>query len=177
MSDSIVAYRYAKALIDLASEQKALKEVNEDMILFEQVCKENDEFTALMASPIIRHEKKQNILDRLFKGKVNTVTYSIFKILTSKNREKLILPIALEFQKLYDKQFAIQKVSVRSATKLSQAQKEEIIKITKEKTNNSIILEESIDESLIGGFVLTIGDTQIDTSVKKKLNNLKLALA
>ena len=177
MSESIVAYRYAKALIDLASEQNVLKEVNEDMALFEQVCKENDQFTAVMASPIVRHDKKKNILKSLFEAKVHKVSFSIFNILTAKNREKLILPITKEFQKLYDLQFSVQQIKVSSAEKLNDAQRNELIGIVAAKTKKQIVLEEKIDESLIGGYVLTIGDTQIDTSIKKKLNNLKLALA
>jgi F-type H+-transporting ATPase subunit delta len=177
MSESIVAYRYAKAMIDLAAEQNVVKEVNTDMALFEQVCKENDNFTAVMASPIVRHEKKQGILNKLFKDKVHHVSFSIFNILTAKNREKLILPITKEFQKLYDHQFGIQQIKVSSAEKLNDAQRKELINIVATKSKKEIVLEEKIDESLIGGYVLTIGDTQIDTSIKKKLNNLKLALA
>jgi F-type H+-transporting ATPase subunit delta len=177
MSESIVAYRYAKAMIDLAAEQNVVKEVNTDMALFEQVCKENDNFTAVMASPIVRHEKKQGILNKLFKDKVHHVSFSIFNILTAKNREKLILPITKEFQKLYDLQFGIQQVRVSSAEKLNDAQRQELINIVGAKSQREVVLEEKIDESLIGGYVLTVGDTQIDTSIKKKLNNLKLALA
>jgi F-type H+-transporting ATPase subunit delta len=176
MSDSIVAYRYAKALIDLATQQNVVKEVNQDMSLFEEVCLQNDNFTSIMASPIVRHEKKQVILNKLFENKVNPVTFSIFKVLTAKNREKLIYPISKEFQKLYDLQEGIQKVSVTSAVKLSDEQKAELNKIVASKTTRKIVLEEKIDEELIGGYVLRIGDTQIDTSIKKKLNNLKLAL-
>jgi F-type H+-transporting ATPase subunit delta len=177
MSESIVAYRYAKAMIDLAAEQNVVKEVNIDMALFEQVCKENDNFTAVMASPIVRHEKKQGILNKLFKDKVHNVSFSIFNILTAKNREKLILPITKEFQKLYDLQFGIQQVRVSSAEKLTDAQRQELINIVAAKSQREVVMDEKIDESLIGGYVLTVGDTQIDTSIKKKLNNLKLALA
>jgi F-type H+-transporting ATPase subunit delta len=177
MSESIVAYRYAKAMIDLAAEQNVVKEVNTDMVLFEQVCKENENFTAVMESPIVRHEKKQGILNKLFKDKVHYVSFSIFNILTAKNREKLILPITKEFQKLYDLQFGIQQVRVSSAEKLNNAQRQELINIVGAKSQREVVLEEKIDESLIGGYVLTVGDTQIDTSIKKKLNNLKLALA
>ncbi len=177
MSESIVAYRYAKALIDLAKEQNVLKEVNTDMALFEQVCKENDHFTAVMASPIVRHDKKKAILKNLFKDKVNHVSFSIFDILTAKNREKLILPITKEFQKLYDLQFGVQQIKVSSAEKLTDAQRNELIQIVATNSKKQIVLEEKIDADLIGGYVLTIGDTQIDTSIKKKLNNLKLSLA
>lgn len=177
MSQSIIAYRYAKALIDLANEQGVVNEVNTDMAFFEEVCEQNDEFTAVMASPIVRHEKKFGILRKIFENRVNKVTYSIFNVLTTKNRENLILPIAQEFQKIFNDQNGIQKVQVSSAEKLNEKQLSDLNKIVESAVKKKVILEERIDESLIGGYVLRVGDTQIDTSVKKKLNDLKLALA
>ncbi|MGL4632678.1 MAG: ATP synthase F1 subunit delta [Leadbetterella sp.] len=175
---SIVAYRYAKALVDLASEQNVLDAVNEDMGLFEKVCLENDEFSAIMASPIVRHEKKKTILNKLFDGKVNKVSSSIFTILTNKNREKLLLPISREFRKIYNEKLGIQKVVVVSSTELTEIQKTEIVaNVSSSLQGKKIELEEKVDESLIGGYILRIGDTQIDTSVKKRLNELRVALA
>ncbi|MCP9770901.1 ATP synthase F1 subunit delta [Lacihabitans sp. LS3-19] len=177
MSESIVAYRYAKALIDLANEQGVVKEVNQDMSFFEMVCQENDNFVAVMANPIVRHDKKLSILKKIFENKVNNVTFSIFKVLTKKNREKLIYPIAKEFQKLFNLQTGVQIVEVSSAVALTDTQRSQFSKIVADAIHKEIKLEESVDESLIGGYVLRVGDTQIDTSVKKKLNELKLALA
>ena len=177
MSESIVAYRYAKALIDLANEQGVVKEVNQDMSFFETVCQENDNFVAVMANPIVRHDKKLSILKKIFENKVNNVTFSIFKVLTKKNREKLIYPIAKEFQKLFNLQTGVQIVEVSSAVALTDTQRSQFSKIVADAIHKEVHLEESIDESLIGGYVLRVGDTQIDTSVKKKLNELKLALA
>ena len=176
MSESIVAYRYAKALIDLANQQGVVKEVHDDMSFFETVCRENADFVAVMANPIVRHDNKLNILKKIFENKVNSVTFSIFSVLTKKNREKLIYPIAKEFQKLYNVQSGIQVVQISSSVALTDAQKSQFSELVASATNKKIEIEESVDESLIGGYVLRVGDTQIDTSVKKKLNELKLAL-
>jgi F-type H+-transporting ATPase subunit delta len=176
MSDSIVAYRYAKALIDLANEKGVVKEVNTDMSFFEQICLENDNFVAVMANPIVRHDKKLNILKKIFENNVNDVTFSIFKVLTKKNREKLIFPIAKEFQKIFNQQNGIQHITVSTATPLTPEQRQSFKAMVAKSSNLEIVLNEKIDESLIGGFVLKVGDTQIDTSVKKKLNQLKLSL-
>jgi F-type H+-transporting ATPase subunit delta len=82
MSQSIVAYRYAKSLIDLATETGVVNEVNKDMDLFISVCQENDQLVAVLKNPIVRHSKKLAILKALFLGKVHDVTFSIFTILT-----------------------------------------------------------------------------------------------
>jgi F-type H+-transporting ATPase subunit delta len=66
---------------------------------------------------------------------------------------------------------------VTSVTPLTDAQKAEFIKIVGGSTGKQIILEEKVNENLIGGYILSVGDTQIDTSVRKRLNELKLSLA
>ncbi len=176
MSESIVAYRYAKALIDLANEKGVVKEVNKDMSFFEKICNENSNFVAVMANPIVRHDKKLKILNAIFENNINPVTFSIFNVLTRKNREKLIYSISKEFQKIYNLQNGIQKVTVTTVEELTLKQKHEFIRLIEEATKMKVELEEKIDQSLIGGYVLRVGDTQIDTSVKKKLNELKLSL-
>ena len=177
MSESIVAYRYAKALIDLANQQGVVNEVNKDMSFFETICDKNANFVAVMANPIVRHDKKLSILKKIFENNVNNVTFSIFSVLTKKNREKLIYPIAKEFQKLYNLQTGVQIVQISSSVALTETQKVDFTKLVSSAINKQVQIEESVDESLIGGYVLRVGDTQIDTSVKKKLNELKLALA
>lgn len=177
MSDAVVAYRYAKALIDLAIEQKVVNEVNEDMKFFAEVCKQNKDFTKVMANPIVRHEKKKSILKKIFENKVNHVTFSIFNVLTKKNRENLLFPISVEFQKLYADLNKIERATVTTVVPLDAKQRDQFVKIVADATGKTVELEEKIDQNLIGGYLLRVGDTQIDTSIRKKINELKLELA
>ncbi|MFN3782836.1 MAG: ATP synthase F1 subunit delta [Spirosomataceae bacterium] len=177
MSQSIVAYRYAKSLIDLATETGVINEVNKDMDLFISVCQENDQLVAVLKNPIVRHSKKLAILKALFLGKVHDVTFSIFTILTKKNRESYILSIAQEFRKLYNLKNNIQVATVSTVEPLSDTQKSEFISKIAQALNKEIILNEKIDSSLIGGYVLTVNDTQIDTSVKKRLADMRLSFS
>ncbi len=177
MSNSVVAYRYAKALIDLAIEQKVVEKVNEDMKFFAEVCDQNSEFEKIMANPIIRHDKKKAILKKIFENRVDSVTYSIFNVLTRKNRENLIYPIAKEFQILYNQLNQIQEAFVTTVDPLNDEQREEFRKIVEQASGMKVKLQEKIDASLIGGYVLRVGDTQIDTSVRKRINDLKLEMA
>ncbi|UBM60462.1 ATP synthase F1 subunit delta [Marinilongibacter aquaticus] len=177
MSNAVVAYRYAKALIDLSIEQKVLNEVNADMKLFQSVAEENKEFMSVMANPIVRQDKKNKILKNIFEKNVHPVTFSIFKVLTKKNRESLILSISKEFQKLYNEINNIKHAIVTTVDDINATQRNEFLKILKDATGKDIELEERTDKSLIGGYILKIGDTQVDTSVKKRINDLKLSMA
>ncbi len=176
MANSIVAYRYAKSLFDLAIEKNVVNEVNDDMVTFKKVCDENRQFLVVLGNPIIRHHVKLGILKKTFENNVNPVTFSIFSVLTKKNRENLIYSIAEEFDKLYNQQQGVQKVTVTTVTKLTEAQKEEFTKVVSQATGKQVVLEEKVNEDLIGGYILSVGDTQIDTSVRKRLNELKLSL-
>lgn len=176
MANSIVAYRYAKSLFDLATEKKVVNEVNDDMVTFKKVCDENRQFLVVLGNPIIRHHVKLGILKKTFEKNVNPVTFSIFSVLTKKNRENLIYSIAEEFDKLYNQQKGVQKVTVTTVTTLTDAQRVEFTKVVSQATGKQVILEEKVNEDLIGGYILSVGDTQIDTSVRKRLNELKLSL-
>lgn len=176
MAESIVAYRYAKSLIDLATEKKVVEEVNKDMVLFKEVCEGNRQFLKVMGNPIVRHDKKLGILKNLFESRVHPVTFSIFNVLTKKNREKLIYSIAEEFHKLYNIQHSIQHATVTTVEPLTDEQRTQFTKVVADATNKKVELEEKIDPKLVGGYVLRVGDTQVDTSVRKKLNELKLTL-
>lgn len=177
MSDSIVAYRYAKSLIDLAAEKNVVDQVNHDMDFFITLCEENKQLIAVLKSPIVRHLKKLAILQSLFENKVHPVTYGIFTILTKKNRESLIYSLALEYKKLYNQLNGIQIAKISTATALTEDQRKDIVRQLTQDLKKTIILKEEINQDLIGGFVLQVDDSRKDTSIRKKLNELALQLA
>ncbi len=102
MADSRVASRYVKSLLSLAVEQGVVEAVHADMQFFNKVCHSNRDFVLMLKSPIIRHEKKKEILNKLFSGRVHALTMSIIEILTKKNREPLLPSIATEFHNAYN---------------------------------------------------------------------------
>jgi F-type H+-transporting ATPase subunit delta len=174
MSQQTVAYRYAKSLLDLAKEKKVENMVYEDMKLFNQVCDDNHQFYLLLKSPIVSHYDKLTILQKIFTGKVDASTMSIFEIITRKNREEMLPHIAEDYLRQYELLKGIQKAYVTTATPISPSQKDEFAKIVADATGKTVEIIEKIDETLIGGYVLTVNDRQIDTSVKTKLNELKV---
>ncbi len=176
MSESTVAIRYAKSLIDLAKEKNLVEEVYQDMLFFKQTADENRGLLLALKSPVVRHEKKMGLLKAIFESRVNPVSFSIFTIITKKNREGIMYAIADEFVKLYDDQKGIVKALVTSATELTDDLRSQFVKIVNDATGRIVKLTEKIDETLIGGYVLRVGDKQIDASIRKNLNDLKLDL-
>jgi F-type H+-transporting ATPase subunit delta len=177
MSEITVAYRYAKSLIDLAEEQNALEAIKQDMTFFVDTLKANSQLKAVLRNPIISHDKKLKILQAIFSGKVTPATDGFFKIMINKSRGEILYPTAKEFVNQYNIKKNIVKATVVSAAPLSEANKQQIISEVKSLTGGEIILQESVDASLIGGFVLNVGDRQVDTSVSASLQKLKKEFA
>lgn len=175
MVDSRAASRYAKSLLGLAIEQKSVEQVAEDMKLFIKVIEQNNAFALMLRNPIIKHDKKRDILEKLFKGKVNALTLAIFDIITRKNREPLLASIAREFQNQYNEFKSIGKATITTATPLDAKLRAEFEQMVKTLSNKKQVeLAEKVDASMIGGFVLNVGDRQIDASIKSKLKSLKV---
>ena len=178
MADLRVASRYVKSLLGLAVEQGVLEEVHKDMLSFVTICKESRAFTMMLKSPVIRHERKRDILEKIFTGKVNKLTLAIMDILTRKNREPLLLPIAKEFHNAYNEYKGISKAFITTTIPMDKQLRAEIEKIVKKLSDKKLVeIDEKVDKALIGGFILNIGDRQIDASIRSKLEKLKLGFS
>jgi len=175
MADSRAASRYVKSLLGLAVEQKVLEEVHRDMILFSQAIKESRPLELLLQNPVIKHHKKLQILKKIFQGKVHSLTMSFFDIITRKNREPILVSIAREFHNAYNEYKGIGKATVTTSLPLNAKMREEFEKLVRQYSDKKQIeLIEKVDPELIGGFVLNVGDRQVDASIKNKIKTLKL---
>jgi F-type H+-transporting ATPase subunit delta len=175
MADSRVASRYVKSLLGLAVEKDVLDKVHHDMILFSKVCDENRDFALMLRNPVIKHDTKRAILEKIFKGRVNNLTLAMFDIITRKNREPLLPAIASTFHLAYNEHKEIGGATVTTAILLDSKLRSEIEQIVKKLSDKrEVEIEEKIDADMIGGFVLNVGDRQIDASIKNKLKALKL---
>jgi F-type H+-transporting ATPase subunit delta len=167
-----VAKRYAKSLIDLARETGVLDAVHADMKLLVSVCQANKDLTNLLGNPIINADKKEAVLNAVFGGKIDKLTFSFFHILIRKGREGDLYEIAKEFIAQYKQLKGIATAVVITATGLNDHLRAEVNRIVKEKVKSEVELLEQVDKDLIGGFVLRIGDRQYDASVMTQLRRL-----
>jgi F-type H+-transporting ATPase subunit delta len=175
MADSKAASRYVRTLLNLAVEKNVLGQVHDDMIAFDKVLSENRALVTTLRSPIIKHYKKKNILDSLFRGRFNELTLSFFKIITEKNREVLLPLIAKEFHHAYNEHQGIGRASVVTAVALDNELRQQITTLAKKIVGKANVeLKEEVDPSIIGGFILNAGSQQIDSSIKHKLKILQL---
>ena len=173
----LVATRYAKSLLQLATEKGQLEKVYADMQLVESVCEENKEFRNFLTSPIIKTDKKVAVIKEIVSGKVSEITSGFLTVLTQKRRESYINEIAKAFISQYKQHKNILTAVITSAIGIDAAIKTKVLELVKQTTTGEVELVEKVDKDLIGGFILTIGDKQVDASVSRKLNDLRKAFS
>lgn len=172
----IVASRYAKSLIDLATEKGQLEAVYADVLQVKAVCEGSKDFMLFLNSPIIQAEKKVSTLKIVFDGKLNPITSGFLSIVAAKRRESVIPEMVKSFIEQYKTQKNIFTAVVTSASGLDVATRQKALDLVKAQMKGEVELIEKVNSDLIGGFILKVGDKQIDKSVARQLSNLKKEL-
>jgi len=174
MSESRIAKRYATPLLKLADEQKSVDIVKSDMEQFLAVCKGSMTFLKMLKSPVIPHLKKGEILVKIFEGKVSKLTLAMFNLIVRKNREKILPQIAREFINAFNEARGFHPAHVMTAVALTTTLKSSVKELVKNISSKKPLLTAEVEKNIIGGYILTMDDRQIDQSVKGALNKLKL---
>jgi F-type H+-transporting ATPase subunit delta len=173
MSEIRIASRYAKSLLTLAVERGSLEETRKDIDLFIKVCEENRDFVLLLRNPIVQKSKKSTIINEIFSDKVSELTLAFLSIIVRKGREKFLPQIAEAFITLYNEHKGIIKAEVTTTFALTEDLRNEVKKVVREISGKTVSLTEVIDESIIGGFIIKVGDRQIEDTISSKLNVLR----
>ncbi|MCB4798357.1 ATP synthase F1 subunit delta [Neotamlana laminarinivorans] len=172
MSGARAAIRYAKAVFSLASDQNTTEVVNNDMKLITNTIAENKDLSDMLQSPVITSTVKQSVLNEVFKG-ADKSTLSLINILISNNRIAILNDVAVKFNQLFDASKGIELATVTTAVPITPAVKVKVLAKAKELTGKIVEIKNVIDETILGGFILRIGDIQYNASVANQLNKLK----
>lgn len=173
MASSKSASRYAKALLDLSIEQKTIDKVNNDMVELSNLCKESKDLTNMLKSPIVDKNRKVQAFNAIFGKTWDEMSLKFIALIVKNSRANIVPFIADSFVDQYRKHLGILDVQLTSAIKLEKKVKDQIMVKIQEHFKGEIELHESIDASLIGGFIVRIDDQQIDASIASQLSNLK----
>lgn len=179
-SESLVsgmAGRYATALFELADSEGALDSVAADLARIEGLIKDSEDLAWLIKSPVFTAEEQ----GRAFKAVLDRAGISglvaNFVGLAIRNRRLFALPEMIRgFQRLLAAKRGEMSADVASAHKLSDAQLANLKAALKSATGKDVKINATVDEGLLGGLVVKVGSRMIDSSLKTKLNSLKLAM-
>jgi F-type H+-transporting ATPase subunit delta len=175
MSGTRAAIRYAKAILEIADSKKVASQVSADMALVSSTINTNLELNTFIQSPTINVEQKESALLAIFANS-NVVTKSLFHLLMENKRFEILDAIALEYNKLFDIMNGVEVAQVTTAVAMDSALEAKVSAKIATFSDKKITIENTIDPSIIGGFILRIGDKQYNGSVANRLQVLKREL-
>ena len=173
MKDSRPSLRYAKAILNLAKDNKIEAEVNNDMKLISETIAESNELQLLLKSPVTKASDKRNVLTAIFGEKINSVTKGLFNLLEENKRIIMLPSVAKQYSIIYDFDKNIQIAKVTTAVALTSDLEKKIQDKIVAITGNSATIENVINPDIIGGFILRVGDVQYDASISNQFKELR----
>lgn len=176
MASTRAAIRYAKAILDLANSKGVAEAVNNDMKSIVSAIETNEELSTFIQSQTTRVEVKESALLEVF-ANVNGVTKGLFRLLFENKRFEILDAIAVEYNKLFDENNGIEIAKVTTAIPMDAALEAKVLAKVATLSDKKITIENIVDPSIIGGFILRIGDKQYNASVANRLQVLKRELS
>jgi F-type H+-transporting ATPase subunit delta len=175
MKNPLLASRYAKALLGLALEQDKLEEVNNSMTAFGSMTAGSKELTNFFKSPVIKADKKANVVNALAsKAGTDEMTKGFINLIINKKRDVFLPEIFTAFQEQYKAHKNIGSVQLTVAHELSDEMRAKITdSIKAQLSGQEIDLTINVDEKLIGGFVLEANNNLFDGSIARDLKDIK----
>ena len=172
MNESQISVRYAKALFQSAAEQKQLDAVYKDMELLSDTCKLED-FHFMITMPSLQVSQKCQMVDAIFKTHLSELSLSMINLVIKNKREVYLPGIARNFSELFRKSKGIRTAKLVTAAPVDDAAIKAIRELIKNAYDSDVDLSSSVDEDVIGGFVLTIEDVRYDASVASSLKLIR----
>lgn len=169
------AIRYAKAILERAKEQNSLEQASKDMLLVAQTIGSNSELYSFITNQVVSSEVKLSALLEVF-VQIGEDAKLLLRLLAENKRLDILSNVAEAFNKLYNDLSGVEVVKVTTAIALTPELETKVLAKAKEFTSKSIVIENVIDPSIIGGFILRVGDKQYNASVANRLTSLKREL-
>ena len=173
---SRAASRYAKAILSLAVERNEAAAVNEDMKNVMVTISKSKDLQNFLTSPLINSTKRKSGLKEVFKSS-NALTQGLFDLLVENNRSEILQDVAMSYVVLFEEMNKREIATVTTAVEITSELEKKVLAKAKELAGKEITLQKKIDPSIIGGFVLRVGDKEINASVQNKFGELKRTFA
>ena len=177
MINSTSPKNYAKALAEIAKDNvMSYEDIKHNLDTVILILQSSSELQMTLENTAISNSAKIDIINEVFKNQINDKIINFLKILVNKSKFNELPLFIDEFNKILDNVNNIKRVEVVSAVQLTEDQKNKITEKLKNKLNKNIIAEWIEQPEIIGGLIIKIEDDVIDSSLKKKLENLEITL-
>jgi F-type H+-transporting ATPase subunit delta len=170
---SPTATSYAQALLQLAQERNLTEPVGAELAVLREVIETNPTFAEFLKDPGIGKEERASVIDRVLKPRVSPLLANFLGVLLNHGRLGLLPQIAQAYDELLDQLLGKVEVDVTVAQRLSEAELEQVRQRVDAALGKKSVVHQYVDDSIIGGLVLRVGDKLIDASVKTQLDTMK----
>ncbi|GAA0700577.1 F0F1 ATP synthase subunit delta [Paraclostridium ghonii] len=172
-----IASRYAEALFQVGEESNSTENLYNELKAVVDIIKENKEFSNILKSPIVSKEDKKDLISNVFGSQINKEMLNFMKILADKDRLALIASITEAFKTLLnDKNNILEGIAI-TALPMKDDELEGLQGKLSAKYNKTVILKNEVDESVLGGVLVRLGNEEIDGTVKNRLDKMKEQLS
>ena len=171
MAQQLSGQRYAQAIFDLALENNEVEQWGQDLAVVSEAFQDSD-FAALMKHADMSAADKRAATGSVLAG-VNTMVRNLVDLLVSKGSVDSIADVYTSYTELLDQHLGRQRVEVTTAIALDEAEASRITNFVSELVRREVVLTTKVDESILGGLVIQIGDRLLDGSTKARLDGLK----
>ncbi|MEY2938278.1 MAG: hypothetical protein RL062_867 [Bacteroidota bacterium] len=170
---SRIAYRYAKSLLDLCIERNEVDAVAQNMSDLHATIRQSRELELMLTSPVIKGDAKWKVMTTLFEKSMGVTTMKFVHLIIEKGRESYLKDVAYSLAGLVRTHRNQVLAEVVTAAPLDESTRQAILVAAQSLTTAQIQITERVDSSLIGGFVVRVGDKQLDASIAQKIKQLK----
>ena len=172
MSGTRAAIRYAKAILSVATDNQTAKKIQLEMDEIAHTIASNAALNEALKSPVVKLSEKAAVLDKVFNN-FSPELKSLFQTLAQNKRIDLLEEISLQYKQLYDQLNNKEVATVTTAVPMTSAMEAKVMAKLKTLSSKKISLKKTVDETILGGFILRVGDQQYNASVSNQLNELK----
>ncbi len=172
-----VAARYASALYDLADEKGALDAVAGDLSALQKMIDDSEDFRRFLRSPVIsRADQSKAIAAVADKAQLSPLAHKFLGLLAAHRRLAALTGVIAGFRAILAERRGQATARVTSAVPLTDAQTNALIDSLKKSVGRSIDIVSKVDPSILGGLIVKVGSRMVDSSLKSKLQRMKLAM-
>ena len=172
-----IAARYAKAVFELAKEDKAVAKVEADLDALEAALADSADFRALISSPVYSRDEQAGAIAALAKKMgLSAIVSNVLALMSNKRRLYILPQMVQALRAAIAEDKGEITAAVTSAKALTKTQADKLAKALASSVGKSVKINATVDEKLIGGLVVKMGSKMIDTSIASKLNSLQNAM-
>jgi F-type H+-transporting ATPase subunit delta len=173
-SERRVARVYAEALLNVADQRGQAEEIGRELeSLVTDVYAKDPDIETTLASPVVRRSAKVPVLEHALKGKVSDLLFNFLMVLNAKDRLTLVRHVAAALRALVDERAKRVRVAVRTAVPLTDEQSERLKQTIGEATGLDPVVNVKVDEDLLGGMIVQVGDHVFDSSVRHRIEAIR----